>query len=43
MTRPKALLEGMKGHEVSEVNETIARWTIRRARPAHPVRRDDDR
>ncbi|MER5359768.1 ATP-binding protein [Streptomyces sp. NPDC002785] len=37
------VLEGMKHRELSEVNETIARWAVRRARPARPVRRDDDR
>ncbi|MDO0917828.1 ATP-binding protein [Streptomyces sp. DT2A-34] len=37
------VLEGMKRRGLSEVDETLARWAIRRSRPARPVRRDDDR
>ncbi|MGW0582687.1 hypothetical protein ACWD25_43760 [Streptomyces sp. NPDC002920] len=37
------VLEGMKRRGLSEVDETIVRWAIRRSRPARPVRRDDDR
>lgn len=37
------VLEGMKRRQLTEVDETIARWAVRRARPARPVRRDDDR
>lgn len=37
------VLEGMKRRGLSEVDETLARWAIRRSRPARPARRDDDR
>ncbi|CAL9326203.1 hypothetical protein SUDANB135_07017 (plasmid) [Streptomyces sp. SudanB135_2055] len=37
------VLEGMKRRGLSEVDETLARWAIRRSRPARPVRRDDER
>lgn len=37
------VLEGMKRRGLSDVDETLARWAIRRSRPARPVRRDDDR
>ncbi|MER8261839.1 ATP-binding protein [Streptomyces albidoflavus] len=37
------VLEGMKRRGLSEVDETLARWAIRRSRPARPVRRDNDR
>ncbi|MEU5214124.1 ATP-binding protein [Streptomyces sp. NPDC020742] len=37
------VLEGMKRRGLSDVDETLARWAIRRSRPGRPVRRDDDR
>lgn len=37
------VLEGLKRRGLTEVDETLARWALRRARPPRSVRRDDDR
>lgn len=37
------VLEGMKRRGLTEVDETVARWALRRARPPRSVRRDEDR